>query len=363
MDIQPLIEKMLSRKSHVENELAEVAATNNISKMTELSKEHSRIVQLETSWNRLQDCHSQIADNKEMLQNEDDADFCAEIQADVDKLTAEIDPLELSLRMLVLPPEENDSRNTIVEIRPAAGGDEAALFADELYRMYSVYAGNNGWKEEVLEHNESDIGGLKNVQFCLQGDDVYRFMQYESGVHRVQRIPTTETSGRIHTSTVTVAVLPEATELELDIKTEDLDIKVTRASGPGGQSVNTTDSAVVITHIPSCITVQCQNEKSQHKNKAQAMRVLRSRLLEKKQKEEHEKYAAERKSQIGTGDRSERIRTYNFPQNRITDHRFNLSWFNLPGMLEGNIQTMLDDILTETSRQRLEEEIENIAAD
>jgi peptide chain release factor 1 len=254
-----------------------------------------------------------------------------------------------------LPPDPNDSRNIIVEIRPAAGGDESALFAGDLYRLYTRYGETQNWKQEILEYSSSDLGGIKSVSFSLSGDDVYSHLKYESGVHRVQRIPVTESGGRIHTSTVTVSVLPEAQEVELHIDPEDLRIDVFRASGPGGQCVNTTDSAVRITHEPTGLVVVSQQEKSQHRNKEIAMRILRARLLEQKQREEADKHADARRAQVGSGDRSERIRTYNFPQNRITDHRYNLTLYYLSKVMEGELDILLDKIIDIDCQRRLAE--------
>lgn len=357
MDISPLIDRIRGQFKEIEGNLSDPVIIGDREKFVELSREHQRLSELLRLWDELEDARSQFADNQEMLQDEADEEFRAVIQDDVTKLETTIARLEKQVMVLILPPGENDSRNTIVEIRPAAGGDEAALFGGDLYRMYCRFAESRGWKMELLNITETDLGGIKEVEFCLQGDNVFRTLQYEGGVHRVQRIPTTETGGRIHTSTVTVALMPEATEVDIQISPEELEIVTCRASGPGGQSVNTTDSAVQITHLPTGISVKSKEEKSQHKNKAKAMRILRSRLLEKKQAEEEEKMAAERRSQVGTGDRSERIRTYNFPQNRVTDHRFNLSWYSLPQMLEGQIQSMLDDISAYVSQKRLEDEV------
>ncbi len=357
MDISPLIDKIRNQFSEIEKGLSAPDAMNDRERFIAQSKEHQRLSELLRIWDELQDARKQLVDNKAMLSGESDEEFRQMIHDDVDRLSKTIETLDKQVMVLVLPPGENDSRNTIVEIRPAAGGDEAALFTGELYRMYSRYAEHHGWKMELLHLSDTDLGGVKEVAFCLQGEDVFRVMQYEGGVHRVQRIPTTETGGRIHTSTVTVALMPEATEVDVQINPEDLDIITCRASGPGGQCVNTTDSAVQITHIPTGISVKSKEEKSQHKNKAKAMRLIRSKLLEIKQREEQEKYAAERRSQVGTGDRSERIRTYNFPQNRVTDHRYGLSWYNLPQIMEGDIEDLLNDISASVSQKRLEEEL------
>ncbi len=360
MDISPLIGKLRERFKEVEQLLADPETINDRERFIDISREHQRLSLLLGTWDRLVEARKQVADNQEMLHAEDDEEFRSVIQTDIESLEKEIENLDKKVLVLVLPPGENDSRNTVVEIRPAAGGDEAALFSGDLYRMYARFAERKGWSTELLHISETDLGGVKEVAFNVQGDDVFRVMQFEGGVHRVQRIPTTETGGRIHTSTVTVAIMPEATEVDLQIRPEDLEFKACRASGAGGQHVNTTDSAVQITHIPTGMMVQCSEEKSQHKNRAKAMKLLCSRLLEKRQKEEDAKYAAERKSQVGTGDRSERIRTYNYPQNRVTDHRFGLSWYSLPQMLEGELEDMFDDIAAAYSQQRLEEELKRV---
>ena len=357
MDISPLIDKIRVQFSQIEKNLSAPDAMSDRERFIAQSREHQRLSELLRIWDELQDSRKQLVDNKAMLSEESDEEFREMIRDDVERLSQRIADLDKQVMVLVLPPGENDSRNTIIEIRPAAGGDEAALFSGELYRMYTRYAEHRGWKIELLHLNDTDLGGVKEVAFCLQGENVYRAMQYEGGVHRVQRIPTTETGGRIHTSTVTVALMPEANEVDVQINPEDLDIITCRASGPGGQCVNTTDSAVQITHIPTGISVKSKEEKSQHKNKAKAMRLIRSKLLEIKQREEQVKYAAERKSQVGTGDRSERIRTYNFPQNRVTDHRFGLSWYSLPQIMEGQIDEMFKDIAAHVSQKRLENEL------
>jgi peptide chain release factor 1 len=259
----------------------------------------------------------------------------------------------------MLPPDPADARNTIVEIRAGTGGDEAALFAAELARLYTRYAETRGWSVEPLSSSVSEAGGLREIVFLVTGDDVYRALKWESGVHRVQRVPATEANGRIHTSTVTVAVLPEAEEVDVQINPDELEITVARASGPGGQGVNTTDSAVQILHKPTGLIVKCSDERSQLKNKAKALKVLRARLLERKQEEEAKKYSAQRKSQIGTGDRSERIRTYNFPQSRITDHRIGFTAHNLPQLMEGSIDELLQALTEAEKVEKLKALVEN----
>ncbi|MBN2448907.1 MAG: peptide chain release factor 1, partial [Lentisphaeria bacterium] len=280
----------------------------------QLNREYQHLQDLMQAWDALRRARAQIADNRELLDTETDPDFLREIHSDLEQLEGQTESLERRIKTLILPPHPNEGRNTIVEIRPAAGGDEAGLFAADLYRIYQRFAEQKGWRHELLEASETPLGGLKYAAFSLQGEDVWSSMRYESGVHRVQRIPVTEAGGRIHTSTVTVAVLPEAEEVDVHIDPDDLRIDVFRSSGPGGQSVNTTDSAVRVTHIPTGLMVASQQEKSQHRNKEIALRLLRSRLLERLQEQEDERNASERRSQVGSGERSERIRTYNFPQ-------------------------------------------------
>ena len=290
-----------------------------------------------------------------MLTVEEDGEMRDLLTADIASLEEKSTKLEEEIQVSLLPPDPNDAKNIIVEIKPAAGGDEAALFAGELFRAYLHFAEKQGWKVEILDQSDTDLGGIKDVSFSLSGCDVFSLMKYESGVHRVQRVPATEAGGRIHTSTVTVAVMPEAEEVELDIRPEDLRFDVFRSSGPGGQCVNTTDSAVRVTHIPTGLSVASQQEKSQHRNKEIALRILYARMLEHKQQEEASKQAADKRSQVGTGDRSERIRTYNFPQNRVTDHRYNVSTFDLPKLMEGELNLILDQILMIVCEQRLEQ--------
>ena len=296
----------------------------------------------------------ELRENHELLQTEQDDSFKVLLQNDIAELEAKAAADEKELTLMLLPPDPNDARNTIVEMRPAAG-EEAALFTAEMFRVYMKYAERRGWKFELLDMSETELGGIKEAIFSLSGDDVYSRMKFESGVHRVQRVPATETGGRIHTSTITVSVLPEAEEMdELEIRPEDLDISTFRSSGPGGQNVNRTDSAVRIVHKPSGITVASQQERSQIRNREIALRILKSKLLEIQRREEAEKQAASKRSQIGTGDRSERIRTYNFPQNRVTDHRFGVSAHDMPSLMEGNLDLVIDQILEIESRNALE---------
>ena len=319
-----------------------------------VSQEHRKLDNLFKDFEAWKSALVEIGENKELLQEEDDEELKEMISADLEVLEVKAEKLESGIQLALLPPDPNDARNIIVEIRPAAGGDEAALFAGELLRLYTHYSESKNWKLEVLDQTASDLGGIKSVAFSLSGDSVYSRMKYESGVHRVQRVPATESGGRIHTSTVTVSVMPEAEEVELNLDPAELRVDVFRASGPGGQCVNTTDSAVRITHIPTGVCVVSQQEKSQHRNREIAMRILCARLLEVKQQEEADKQAADKRAQVGTGDRSERIRTYNYPQNRVTDHRYNITFYHLPRVLEGELDILLDPIISIDCERQLE---------
>lgn len=308
-----------------------------------ISREHTKLRQLIGEHDALVKARKDLAENVAMLSDSSaDAELKELAELEIPELEEKIETLEAKILRAMIPPDETDSRNTIVEIRAGAGGDEASLFAAEVYRMYVRFAERYGWKIEQMSSSESGPDGLKEVIFSIIGEDVYRLMKFESGVHRVQRVPQTESQGRIHTSTVTVAVLPEAEEVDVQINPNDLDITTARASGAGGQHVNTTDSAIQIVHKPTGIMVYCADERSQIKNRAKAMKVLYARLLQAKQDEENAKYAENRRKQVGTGDRSERIRTYNFPQSRLTDHRIGLTIHSLPAVMEGDLQEVLD---------------------
>src|ERR1041384_3898263 len=342
MDLRPHIEKFSRRFAEVETALSDPKVFDNPQRAQELSKEYARSKELVAQGDAWRKTVADLAENRAQRAREK----AARLEAKAKRLTLEI-------QRALLPPDPTDSRNTIVEIRAGAGGQESALFAADLYRMYARYAEGRGWKLESLDSNPSDLGGFKEIIFQINGTDVYKRLKYESGVHRVQRVPATEAQGRIHTSTATVAVLPEAEEVDIDIKQEDLVISRCRASGHGGHGVNTTDSAVQIVHKPTGVTVRCADQRSQQKNKIRAMTVLRSRLLEARVAEENAKYAAQRKAQVGTGERNERIRTYNFPQNRVTDHRIELTLYNLPTFIDGDLDPMIDPLMANDLDERL----------
>ena len=319
-----------------------------------LVREHSHVAMLDELHSDYLDVCRDLQENTEILHNESEDPELAELaRSETEELQQKKKELEDKIRLLLLPRDPNDEKNTLLEIRAGTGGDEAALFAADLFRMYSRYAESQGWKIEIMSSNPIGIGGFKEIIALIKGDQVYSRLKYEAGVHRVQRVPETETQGRIHTSAVTVAIIPEAEEVDLHIEPGELKFDVYRSSGPGGQSVNTTDSAVRITHLPTGLVVTCQDEKSQHKNKAKALQVLRARLLDKIQQEQHDKISEDRKSQVGSGDRSERIRTYNFPQGRLTDHRINLTLYKLEQILAGNLDEVILPLITHYQTEAL----------
>lgn len=318
-----------------------------------LMKENSELEPIVMKYREYRDVTDVINESKEILENESDEDLRELAKMELSEAESQIEQIEEELKILLVPKDPNDEKNVIVEVRGGAGGDEAALFAGDLLRMYSRYAERRNWKTFMMSSNETGVGGYKEVSFMIKGKGAYSRLKYESGVHRVQRIPTTESGGRIHTSTATVAVLPEVEDVEIQINPEDIRVDVFRASGNGGQCVNTTDSAVRLTHIPTGEVVSCQDEKSQLKNKEKAMKVLKARLYDKAMAEQQKDIAAERKSQVGTGDRSERIRTYNFPQGRVSDHRINLTLYKLDSFLDGDLDEMIDALITVDQTEKM----------
>ncbi len=335
--------------------MGDPAVLENKEKLRKLMKEHSNLARLVKSYEEYRKLSKEFSENEAMLaKGIEDEDFRELVQQEVQEQTAQVQKLEQEIQILLMPASENDRRNIIAEIRAGTGGEEAALFAGDLFRMYSRYAESQKWKIEIIETRPGSMGGFKEIIFSIEGENVHRKMRYESGVHRVQRIPVTESGGRIHTSAVSVAVLPEPEPVEVTIDPKDLRIDVFRSSGPGGQSVNTMDSAVRITHAPTGIIVQCQDEKSQRRNKEKAMRHLRAKLMEIEEQKKASQRAADRKSQIGTGDRSEKIRTYNFPQNRITDHRIGFTARNLDMVLNGTLDEVIESLMAEDFKKRLQ---------
>ena len=346
------LDSLIARFRELDTMIQDPALAKDQSRYRDIMREHAHLAELVATNTEREEIATQIAEAEAILHDEKDAEMREMAKEELKELEAKLTEADDRLKFLLIPKDPLDEKDIIMEIRGGAGGDEAALFAADHFRMYSRFAEGKKWKIEVLGSSETELGGLKEIVFSVSGKNVYENLRYESGVHRVQRVPATEASGRIHTSTVTVAVLPEAEETEIDIKTEDLRIDVMRAGGPGGQCVNTTDSAVRITHLPSGIVVQCQDEKSQIKNKAKAMRVLRARLYEMEEAKAAAERAEARKSQVGTGDRSERIRTYNFPQNRLTDHRINLTLYKLDLVMQGDVGELFD-ALKLTAREEL----------
>ena len=352
MDLNPHLDRFAKRFAEREAELSRPDAYDNPQKAQELTREHSRLKQLLADGENWRKLSRDLAEAEAMAKNTAEPEMAEMAEEELATLRPAYARAEQAIRFAIVPPDENDSRNTIVEIRAGVGGEEAALFAADLSRMYTRYAERVGWKTETMDLSPAEKGGIKEIIFQITGEDVYKKLRYESGVHRVQRVPATEAQGRVHTSTATVAVLPEAKEIDVVIKPEDLDISVCRSGGPGGQGVNTTDSAVQITHRPSGLTVRCQDGRSQTKNKDKAMQVLRSRLLERMQQEEESKYAEHRKSQIGGGERNEKIRTYNFPDNRLTDHRVRYTAHNLNLVMGGDLDEIFDVLATDALEQK-----------
>ncbi|NCC52034.1 MAG: peptide chain release factor 1 [Spartobacteria bacterium] len=353
------LDKVNARLAAVEARLSAPDTAADHNRFRSLMSEHNHLKKLQGVAQRYFTLLKDMEDSRALLENDGTETELREMAEEELALCEQHLPAaEKALMIALLPPRPEDSRNTIFEIRAGTGGDEAALFAADLFRMYARFAEEKGWRTNVIDANASNIGGYKEIIFSVEGQDVYRTLRYESGVHRVQRIPVTEAGGRIHTSAATVAVLPEAEEIDVVIKPEEVRVDIFRSSGPGGQSVNTTDSAVRLTHLATGLVVQCQDEKSQHRNKEKAMRVLRARLLDRLQDAEDEKRGDARRSQVGSGDRSERVRTYNFPQNRVTDHRINMTLYNLDRFMEGDIDDLLNALYEHDVQERLQKEVD-----
>src|SRR5881398_4120611 len=347
------LDQIEARYEELTHALASPEIISDSSKYQKTAKAHSEIAPVVEKYREYKDLKKGIAESKAVLADEKDSEMRAYAQEELEKLEARVAAVEEDLKLLLLPKDPNDEKNVVLEIRAGTGGDEATLFAAEMFRMYTRYAETQRWKVEVLSTSESGVGGLKEVIAVIEGQKVYSKLKYESGVHRVQRVPATEQQGRIHTSAITVAVLPEADEVEVQIDPKDIRVDTFCSSGPGGQSVNTTYSAVRITHLPTGMVVSCQDEKSQIKNRAKALRVLRSRLYEMKLQEQQKQITEERRSQIGSGDRSEKIRTYNFPQNRLTDHRIGLNLHQLDRVMEGKIDDIIDALIAHYQAEKL----------
>ncbi|OCL25664.1 peptide chain release factor 1 [Orenia metallireducens] len=347
------LEGVVKRYKEIEKLLSDPEVINDQEKFQKLSMEYADLRDIVEKYREYRELEANVKEAEEILEIADDEEMIELAKMQLDEAQPRMEKLEEKLPLMLIPKDPNDEKNVIVEIRGGAGGDEANIFAGDLYRMYSRYAERAGWKTEVMSSSPSEMGGYKEIVFMIEGKGAYSRLKYESGVHRVQRVPNTESSGRIHTSTSTVAVLPEADDVDIEINANDLKIDTYRSSGPGGQSVNTTDSAVRITHLPTGLVVSCQDEKSQHKNRDKAMRILRARLQEKIEAEQQAEVAEARKSQVGTGDRSERIRTYNFPQGRVTDHRINLTMHQLDAILDGDLNEVIDALTTADQIEKL----------
>ncbi len=353
-----------ARFTELEQMMFDPDIVNDQARYRDIMKEHKNLAPIVEKYREYTKACEAEQEAKEMLDAGGmEKEFREMVEEELENARADILRLSDELKILLLPKDPNDDKNVIVEIRGGAGGEEAALFAGSLFRMYSMYAERVGWKTEIMNVNETELGGYKEISFMINGEGAYSRLKFESGVHRVQRVPETETQGRIHTSTVTVAVLPEVDDVDVEINNADLKIDYFRASGAGGQHINKTESAIRITHIPTGVVVECQDERSQHKNKDRAMKILRSRIFEIKMEEQNSKIAAERKAQVGTGDRSERIRTYNYPQGRLTDHRIGLTLYRLEAILNGDLDEVIDSLITAERAELLKASMENSGKD
>ena len=355
-----MIDKLASIEAKYENinsQLFDPDVVSDIEKYKSLMQEQKHLAPVVEKYREYKKTNADYEEAQELLNESGlDKDFREMVQEQFEESRDRLSEIKDELKVLLLPRDPNDDKNVIIEIRGGAGGEESALFANSLFRMYSMYAETKGWKPEILSENPTELGGFKEISFMINGDGAYSRFKFESGVHRVQRVPETESQGRIHTSTVTVAVLPEAQEVDLEINPTDLQIDTFRSSGAGGQHINKTESAIRITHIPTGTVVECQDERSQHKNKDKAMKILRSRILAAERAKQNEAIADERKSQVGTGDRSERIRTYNFPQGRVSDHRIGLTLYKIEAILNGDLDEIIDALITADTAERLKEE-------
>lgn len=349
------LEHIRENYKDLEMKLADPEVLSDMNKFTKISREYNSLKTIVEKYEEILNAEATIKENQELMNETDDSEMLDMLKEEISESKKNLEYYNEDMRVLLIPKDPNDTKDVIVEIRPGAGGDEAGLFAGDLYRMYNMYADKVGFKTEEIDVTPQGVGGIKEATFVVKGEGAYSKLKYESGVHRVQRVPETESGGRIHTSTATVAVLPEVDDVDITIDPNDVRVDVYRSSGNGGQSVNTTDSAVRLTHIPTGLVVTCQDEKSQIKNKDKAMRVLRARLYELEEEKRNKEIADNRKSQVGTGDRSERIRTYNFPQGRITDHRINKTIYQLEDFLNGNIDEMINSLIAEDQTRKLEQ--------
>ena len=351
----PQLDELDKKRLILEEKLSDPALIANQREYKKVAQEHAQITKLTPLCVAHQKVQEELAENNNMLQEEDDPELLELVRSDIHELQEKSNTLENDIKFLLLPKDPNDEKNTFLEIRAGTGGDEAALFVGDLFKMYSRYADTLGWKVEIMSSSPIGVGGFKEIIALISGKNVYSKLKYESGVHRVQRVPETETQGRIHTSAVTVAVLPEAEDVEVDIAPNEVRVDVFRSSGAGGQSVNKTESAIRLTHLPTGLVVQCQDERSQHKNKAKGMKVLQARLLDRMEHEQHDKISEDRKSQVGTGDRSERIRTYNYPQGRVSDHRIHLTLYKLEALMMGKIDEIINPLIVHYQTEALKE--------